>query len=251
MVLLVTPLSVWQAIWLTMTFLRHAGQLAGQVARVGGLQSGIGQTLAGAVGGGEVFEHRKAFAEVGLDGGLDDGPRRLGHEAAHAAELANLIDVAAGAGDGHHGDGIEILEKFAGLGGHRPPVVIAVVALQAGHEIVGDLLAGVAPHIDELGVSLLVGDGAHAVVLLDLVGLLLAFIENRRLAVGRADVGDAEAEAGERAALEAQGLHVVEQLDRRGPTEDPRTCRSDHAAPGSPWRSGRSYRTASPAGGCR
>jgi hypothetical protein len=44
--------------------LRHVHQLAGHVAGVGGLERGIGQTLAGAVGGDEVFQHGQALAEV-------------------------------------------------------------------------------------------------------------------------------------------------------------------------------------------
>ena len=91
--------------------LRHVGELAGEVARVGGLQGGVGQALAGAVGRAEVLEHRQAFAEVGLDRRLDDLAGRLGHQAAHAAELADLVDVAAGAGDGHHGDGVEVAQR--------------------------------------------------------------------------------------------------------------------------------------------
>ena len=79
--------------------LRDVGELAGEVARVGGLQRRVGQALAGAVGRAEVLEHRQAFAEVGLDRRLDDLARGLGHQAAHAAELADLVDVTAGAGD--------------------------------------------------------------------------------------------------------------------------------------------------------
>ena len=52
--------------------LGHVGELAGEVAGVGGLEGGVGQALAGAVGGGEVLQHGEAFAEVGLDGGFDD-----------------------------------------------------------------------------------------------------------------------------------------------------------------------------------
>ena len=44
--------------------LRHVHELAGHVAGVGGLERGVGQTLAGAVRGDEVFQHRQTFAEV-------------------------------------------------------------------------------------------------------------------------------------------------------------------------------------------
>ena len=105
---LVTPLSVPQSMLVDDDVLGHVGQLAGQVARVGGLEGGVGQTLAGAVRRAEVLEHRQAFAEVGLDGRLDDLAGRLGHQAAHAGELADLVDDAAGAGVGHQADRVEV-----------------------------------------------------------------------------------------------------------------------------------------------
>ena len=51
--------------------LRDIDHAAGQVAGVSGTQSGIGQTLTGTAGGGEVVQHGHALAEVGLDGDLD------------------------------------------------------------------------------------------------------------------------------------------------------------------------------------
>ena len=96
----------------------------------------------------------KAFAEIGLDGRFDDFAGGLGHETAHAAELPHLVDGAAGLAGGHHVDGVEILEvallpgDFAGDG---LAVVVAVVVFQAGHQVFGDLLAGVAPEIDAAG----------------------------------------------------------------------------------------------------
>ncbi len=44
--------------------LRNVNQTAGQVTGIRGTQSGIGQTFTGAMGGDEVFEGGKAFAEV-------------------------------------------------------------------------------------------------------------------------------------------------------------------------------------------
>ena len=48
--------------------LRHVAQAAGEIAGVGRLQSGVGQSLAGAVRRDEVLQHVQAFAEVGGDG---------------------------------------------------------------------------------------------------------------------------------------------------------------------------------------
>ncbi len=63
--------------------LRDVDEAAREVARVGGLERRIGQTLARAVGRDEVLQHREAFTEVRRDRGLDDFARRLGHQAAH------------------------------------------------------------------------------------------------------------------------------------------------------------------------
>ena len=70
--------------------LRHVDQATGQVTGVRGLQRGIRQALAGAVGRDEVLQHVQAFAEVRLDRRLDDRAVRTRHQAAHAGQLADL-----------------------------------------------------------------------------------------------------------------------------------------------------------------
>ena len=52
--------------------LGHVHQAAGQVARVGGAEGGVGEALAGTVGGDEVLEDRHALAEVAPHGHIDD-----------------------------------------------------------------------------------------------------------------------------------------------------------------------------------
>ena len=44
--------------------LRDVDETTGQVAGVGGAQGGVGETLAGTVGGDEVLEDREALTEV-------------------------------------------------------------------------------------------------------------------------------------------------------------------------------------------
>ena len=94
--------------------LRHVHQTAGEVAGVGRLERRVGQTLPGAVGRDEVLEHGEPFAEVRLDRALDDLADaagelllRLGHQAAHAGELPDLVAAAAGAGVEHHEHRVE------------------------------------------------------------------------------------------------------------------------------------------------
>ena len=71
--------------------LRDVDETACEVSRVSSLERGIGEALASAVGRDKVLEHGEAFAEVRLDRRLDDLAGRLGHEAAHTGELADLL----------------------------------------------------------------------------------------------------------------------------------------------------------------
>ena len=85
--------------------LRHVDQAAGQVAGFRGAQGGVGQTLAGAVAGDEVLHHGQAVAEVAAHRHLHDAPRRVGHQAAHAGELADLLELRLGRA--RVGDGVD------------------------------------------------------------------------------------------------------------------------------------------------
>ena len=95
------PLVVPQSCLLDDHVLRHVHELARHVAGVGGLERGVGQTLARAVRRDEVFQNRQTFAEVRENRLLDDVAAGLGHEAAQTGELAHLLLVAARAGIHH------------------------------------------------------------------------------------------------------------------------------------------------------
>ena len=82
-------------------------EAAGQVTGVRGLERGIGEALASAVGRDEVLENREALTEVRRDRRLDDLAGRLGHQAAHTGELTHLLLRAAGARVGHDEDRVE------------------------------------------------------------------------------------------------------------------------------------------------
>ena len=110
---LVMPCVVPQSSMRDDDVLRHVGQLAGEVTRVGRLESRIGQTLAGTVRGAEVLQHGQAFAEVRLDRRFDDLARRLGHQTTHAGQLANLLDTTAGTGVGHQEHRVDVAAAAA------------------------------------------------------------------------------------------------------------------------------------------
>ena len=99
-------------------------QAPGQVARVGGAQRRVRQALPGAVRGDEVLEHRQPLDEVGLDRALDVLALRVGHDAAHARQLADLLERATGPGVGHHEDRVEPIE----VGLHRRGATSSVAA---------------------------------------------------------------------------------------------------------------------------
>ena len=128
--------------------LGHVDQPPRQVAGVGGTQRRVGEALSRAVRGDEVLEHRQALHEVGLDRALDDFALRVGHQAAHAGQLADLLERPARTRVGHHEDRVERVEVVD----HR----------------VRHLVGRGVPLLDDRLVALLLGDQAHVVLVGDL-----------------------------------------------------------------------------------
>ncbi len=193
--------------------LGHVGQFAGQIARVGRLQRRVGQALAGAVRGTEVFQHGQALAEVRLDRRFDDLARGLRHQTAHAGQLANLLDAAAGAGVGHQEDRIHVPARpLASLAAH--------VVLQLLHHFRGNLFAGVRPGVEHLVVALPLGDDAALVALHELHHHLFGVGDDLRLVRRRDQVVGGEAQAGERALAEAHAVERVQQINRLSPAQE-------------------------------
>ena len=94
----------------------------------------------------------RKFAMIGLLDDLADAAGdlllRLGHQAAHAGQLLDLVGRAAGAGVVHHVDRVEAL----------------VVVLQVLEHAVADLVGHLRPDVDHLVVPLAVRDDAVAVL---------------------------------------------------------------------------------------
>ena len=134
--------------------LRHIHQPTGQVPGIGRLQSGIGKTLTGTVGRDEVLQHRQTFLEVRENRVFDDfapagpGLLRLGHKSTHTAKLTNLLLGTTRSGIQHHEHRIEALAIGRKLGHHR----------------VGQLVVSMCPDVDNLVVTLVVGDETHVVI---------------------------------------------------------------------------------------
>ena len=181
-------------------------ETTGEVASVGRFQSGIGETLTGAVGRDEVFEHRKTLLEVGDDGVFDNlvaggtSLLRLGHKATHTGELTDLFLGTTSTRVVHHIDGVEAL----------------VVGLEAFHEGLGELVVGVGPDVDDVVVAFVVGDKTHGVLSQDLIDLLVG-ASNHLLLFGRdEDVAEVEGEAAAESLAVAHVLDVVEEVGGGG-----------------------------------
>ena len=77
---------------------------------------------------------------------------------------------------------------------------------------VTDSERGLGPDLDLLLATLLVGDDAAVELHLDLLGLVLELLEQRRLDLRRPHVGDRDRERGAGRVLEAELLQLVETL---------------------------------------
>src|ERR671921_1085844 len=167
-------------------------EAAGQVAGVGGTQGRVGLALSSAVGRGEVLQHREALHKVALDGLLDDLTLRVGHQAAHACELGEVVVVATGARVGHHVDRVQ-----------APEVVL--------HRLL-DLVLGLGPQPDHTLQPLVVGDEALVPLVVDLVDHALVALEDLLLLLGHDDVVLADRDAGLGSRVEPDSLQGVEEL---------------------------------------
>ncbi len=182
--------------------LRDVDEPAREVAGVGRLERRVREALARAVRRDEVLEDREALAEVRDDRLLHDLARGLGHGAAHAGELPDLLLRAAGAGVRHHVDGVEL------------PAADAVGRLHLLEHGVGHRLRDPVPDVDDLVVALAVRDGALLALVLDLEHFLAGAVHELALVGGHAHVVHADRDAGARRHVEPEGLDDVEDLDR-------------------------------------
>ena len=162
--------------------MRYVDQTTGQITGVGSLHSGICQTLTGTVGRDEVFQHRHTLLEVRQDGVLNNlgtlgtGFLGLGHQTTHTGELANLVLRTTGTGVEHHEYGVEAL---VGLG-------------HLLHQHIAQVVIDVCPRINNLVVTLVVGDETHIVVFSNLAYFLVTLLHQVFLGLRDNDVVEVE-----------------------------------------------------------
>ena len=125
------------------------------------------------MGGREVLEHVQAFAEVCANGGFDDFAAGLGHQASHARELRHLAGVASSTGVGEEVDGVEVLVPRTVGDRCLRTVVVSTVVADRLLQLLGEVVSAAGPEVQQVVVSLTLGDRTTLVGLLDPVRLLL------------------------------------------------------------------------------
>ena len=180
--------------------LRDVDQTPGQVARVCGLQRGVREALAGAVGRVEVFENRQALLEVGDDRRLDDLARGLCHQAAHAGELTHLRRRAARTRMRHHVDRVDVGIRALGVLLGRGDFL---------HHLLGDFFGRLRPGVDHLVVLLAMGDQAVIVLLLEILGERARGVDDLPFGVRHDHVVLAERDTGLERVVEAERHDAV------------------------------------------
>ena len=184
--------------------LRHIDQTARQVTGVGRLQGGIGKTLTGTVRRDEVLEHRKSLLEVRENRVLDDllatldaRLLRLGHQTTHTAQLTDLLLRTTGSRVEHHVYRVE---------------TVVVLDKRVDHGL-RQFRIDVRPDVDDLVVTLVVGNKTHVVVVHDGVGALVTLLDEFLLLLG----DDHGVEVERQTALEGHAVtHVLDVVEEVG-----------------------------------
>src|SRR5210317_151584 len=141
--------------------LSNVNQTTGEVTRVSCLKRCIGQTFTGTVSRDEVLQNRKTFTEVCGNWCFDDRAVRLGHQTTHSGQLTNLLVATTSTGVSHHVNRVKgrNLNLFTFWRSHR-------LYRQFGKHRLGDIFGTLGPDIDDLIVTLAVGDQTFRVLFL-------------------------------------------------------------------------------------
>ena len=147
--------------------MRNVHETTCQVTGIGCLEGGIGKTLTRSVGRDEVLEHCHTLLQVGDDRVFDNlrscctGLLRFCHKSSHTAELLDLLCGTTGSRVKHH---VNRVEAF---------LVCRNLLLHDSCKLV----VNGGPEVDNLVVTLVVGNETHSVVVLDILHLLVALID--------------------------------------------------------------------------
>ena len=153
----------------------------------------------------EVFKNGQTFLEVRDDRRFDDLARRLGHKAAHPAQLLHLRHRTPGTGVGHHIDRVRL---------HLGTSGVETRGGDGGHHRLGHLVVALRPSVHDLVVLFALSDQAVHVLLFKAGNLFLHLVDDGPLGVGDQHVVLAERDARFEGFAEAQTHDLVAENDR-------------------------------------
>src|SRR6185312_9833787 len=171
--------------------LRDVDETTGEVTGVCGAQSGVGQSLTGAVGRDEVLGDREPLAVARDDRTRDDLTLRVRHQASHTGDLTNLHPVTTRTRGDHAVDVVVRRHVFF----HR----------------LGDFSGCLVPDLDELLTTLGVGREALLELGLNLGGLLLVALDDGALRRRREHIRQSNGDTGASGPVETGILDAVER----------------------------------------
>ncbi len=150
--------------------------------------------------GDKVFQNVQALAEIGFDRQLDDMSRCIGHQAAHAGQLFDLLVGTAGAGVCHHKN--------------------IIVPVKVGQQRVCDLIIRRRPGLDHGLIPLRIRRQAVAVIPGELFNGLLSFGDNLFLGRRHSHIRNRHRDGADRRIFIADRFDIVEHLGRPRRTVD-------------------------------
>ena len=188
---------------------RDVNETTSQVTGVSRLHGGVGQTLTGTVSRDEVLQHGHTLLEVRQNGVLNNlvslgtGLLRLSHQTTDTGELLNLVLTTTGTGVEHHEHGVEAL---VGLG-------------HLLQQNVTDVIVDMGPGIDNLVVTLVIGDEAHVIVVGNLTNLLVTLGNEFSLLLRDDDVIEVERQTSLVSHTVTKVLDTIEEFASLGETD--------------------------------
>ena len=161
-----------------------------QVTRVRGVGCGIYQTLTSTISRNKVLKRLKTLTEVCLNWKVDGFTGHICHQASHTSKLAKLCLRTTSSRVSHH--------------------VNWVVLCKACKHLRAEKIGALGPCVNNLNVTLSLGEEAVLVVLVDLVNAVLCLLKKLWLMLRNNSIPDRNGQTGKRCVVETSFLDVVQ-----------------------------------------
>ena len=172
--------------------LRNVNETSGKISGVSGLKCGIGKGLTCTTCRNEILEDVKTLTEVRLDRYLHGTSVGREHKSTHTCKLTHLGHVTSRTGVGHHLD--------------------RIVSVEATLKGCDDILGGLLPDLDDVVVTLFLGELTSHEGTVNVCNLLLCLCDEGVLFIRNSNVGDGDGDSCLGGILVAHALDIVENL---------------------------------------